>query len=50
LGVHLRLHGPVLGAIDEAAKAEGVGRAEMIRRAIAEWLVRHGFLNRENGE
>jgi hypothetical protein len=46
LGVHLRLHEPVLGATDVAAKAEGVGRAEMIRRALVEWLQAKGFLHR----
>jgi Ribbon-helix-helix protein, copG family len=46
-GVLVRLHQPMLGAIDEAAKAhDGIGRAEMIRRALVEWLKSHGFLHR----
>jgi hypothetical protein len=30
-----------------AAKAEGIGRAEAIRRAVREWLRAKGFLNRD---
>jgi hypothetical protein len=36
-------------AIDAAAKAEGVTRTEVLRRAVREWLVKHGFLQREGG-
>ncbi len=42
--VVVRLHEPLLGAIDAAAAKEGVGRAELIRRVIHEWLMARGFL------
>jgi Ribbon-helix-helix protein, copG family len=31
-------------ALDEAAKAEGLSRGKVIRRAVAEWLRAKGFL------
>ena len=43
-GVLLRLHEPVLSALDVAAASEGVGRAELARRVVVEWLTRGGFL------
>jgi hypothetical protein len=45
-GVQLRLHEPVLGAVDEAARAQGIGKVQVIRRALVEWLKSHGFLHR----
>ena len=32
------------GALDEAVKVEGVGRVELIRRAVVDWLTAKGFL------
>ena len=33
-------------AIDEASNAERLSRAQVIRRALVEWLTAHGFLHR----
>jgi hypothetical protein len=43
-GVLVRLHEPMIGALDTAAKAEGVGRAGLIRRIVRDWLIAKGFL------
>jgi hypothetical protein len=43
-GVLVRLHEPMIGALDTAAKAEGVGRVELIRRIVRDWLIAKGFL------
>jgi hypothetical protein len=47
-GVLVRLHQPTVGALDDAAKAGGVSRAEVVRRALVEWLTACGFLHRQN--
>ncbi len=49
-GVHVRFHQPLLAALDEAAKADGLSRPAAIRRALVEWLAARGLLQRENGE
>jgi hypothetical protein len=37
----------LMGAMDAAATADGLSRAEVIRRAVREWLMARGFLHRD---